>query len=308
MKSSSIGIYQPFYKPALIERLDPGFIALDWLSNPAPALRELALHHYLAVQNVYSKHELTGILSAKFFSKTNLSSQQVYDWIADNPGHDIYLINGGPYIPYANYNGIERNKLLFGSAFESKLRALCGAIGFELPEEFSRQTNADRCACNFWIASSTFWEGWIENVIAPIFELIGSCSQTDEIFVYAKYSAPAPVYELVFIYERLIDYYVAQKKIKAIYFPWNAENILSLNYHPSIKAYLEQMIPLVDRIDAAGQWSESNKAWLRQRYAAVNLGDHNPETLVFDPLDFDLPRFYPTSSVENRAQEKIAAG
>jgi hypothetical protein len=37
---SSIGIYQPFFKASLIERLDRGFIALDWVLNPTPALRE----------------------------------------------------------------------------------------------------------------------------------------------------------------------------------------------------------------------------------------------------------------------------
>ena len=70
----SIGIYQPFFKPALLERLDRGFIALDWLSNPAPALRELAIHRHIAAEKIYSRHQLTGLLSAKFFSKTKLKS------------------------------------------------------------------------------------------------------------------------------------------------------------------------------------------------------------------------------------------
>jgi len=90
----------------------------------------------------------------------------------------------------------------------------------------------------------------------------------------------------------LIDYYVAQKKINAIHYPWNAQSVLSLNYHPSVKAYLEEMIPLVDRIDAKGRWSDSDKAWLRERFAALNLGDATVE-LASDPADFDLPRFYP---------------
>src|SRR5476649_2687741 len=119
---SSIGIYQPFYKRALIERLDPGFIPLDWMSNPAPALRELALHRHIAVNRIYSGHQLTGLLSPKFFSKTRLRSQQVYDWISDNPGHDIYLINEAPYTSYASYNGIERSKINCHPAFESSMR------------------------------------------------------------------------------------------------------------------------------------------------------------------------------------------
>jgi hypothetical protein len=55
---SLIGIYQPFYKPSLIERLDAGFIPLDWMSNPTPALRELALHRYIAEDKLFAKHRL----------------------------------------------------------------------------------------------------------------------------------------------------------------------------------------------------------------------------------------------------------
>jgi hypothetical protein len=297
-----IGIYQPFYKTALIERLDFGFIALDWLSNPTPALRELALHHHIAVQNIYSRHRLTGLLSPKFFAKTKLRSQQVYDWIADNPGHEIYLINGLPYIPYANYNDIERSKINNHPAFESWTRTLCREIGLELPEQFPRQTHANLCACNYWIASPSFWEGWVKQVMAPIFEMIAVHKPTDEIFGYAKHRVRSPVYQLTFIYERLIDYYVAQNKIDAIYYPWTTQRVLSLDYHPSIAAFLEEMIPLVDRIDAAGQWSDRDKIWLRERYAAVRLGTSGDDMLTSDPADFDLPRSYPASSANNQTQ------
>jgi hypothetical protein len=291
----SIGIYQPFYKRALIERLDPGFIPLDWMSNPAPALRELALHRHIAVNRIYAGHQLTGLLSPKFFSKTGLRSQQVYDWISANPGHDIYLINGLPYLPYANYNLIERSTIVHHPSFESWARSLSSEIGLELPGKLPRQTNANLCVCNYWIASARFWEGLASEVIAPIFELIGRRKETDEIFGHHKYPAPSPAYNVTIIYERLMDHYIAQKKINALYYPWNAQSVLSLDrYRPSIKAYLETMIPAVDRIDAAGPWSASDKTWLRKQYAAVNMGDAAYETLFTDPIDFDLPRFYPT--------------
>jgi hypothetical protein len=293
---SSIGIYQPFYKPALIEGLDPGFIALDWLSNPAPALRELALHRHIAVNEICAGHQLTGLLSPKFFAKTGLRSQQVYDWISANPGHDIYLISGLPYLPYTSYNLIERSTMLHHPRFESRFRSLSCEIGLELSREFPRQTNANLCLCNYWIASTTFWEGWVRDIVAPTFELIGRRKETDEIFGHHKYLAPSPVYNLTVLYERLIDHYIARKKINALYYPWNAQSVLSMPYYmPAIRKYLETMIPQIDRIDAAGPWRASDKTWLRQQYAAVSTGgDFASETMVTDPVDFDLPRFYPT--------------
>jgi len=287
----SIGIYQPFYKPALIERLDPGFVSLDWQSNPTPGLRELALHRHIATNRLFARHELTGLFSPKFFSKTGLHSSQVSEWIAKNPGYDIYLISGGCHVPYVHFNGVVRNQMIHSPDFEERMRDLCGKIDFPLPKEFPRQTNLNRSGCNYWVASRDFWENWIADVLGPIVALIDNSRRSAEIFAYARHSAPAPVYILTFIYERLIDYYIEQRKINALYYPWSAQSILSLDYDRSFRAYLEVMIPLVDRIDATGRWSDGDKAWLRERYCA--LSDHK-EMLTTDPMDYDLPRFCPT--------------
>lgn len=292
--NSTIGIYQPFYKPALIPRLDRGFTPLDWLANPAPALRELTLHRHIAVNKLYARHQLTGLLSPKFFSKTRLSSWRVYDWISENPGYDIYLINGMPYIPYANYNLIERSRLLHNPRFEEWVRLVCCEIGLPLPEQLPRQTNANMCACNYWVASSKFWENLLQEVIRPMLELFTVQRQEhDEIRAYHRYSAPTPVHNLTIIYERLLDHYVAHKKVKALYFDWDGQKLLSLDHFtPPIRAYLERMIPIVDRLDRVG-WNSDDITWLRAQYAAVNRGDAADETLVNDATDFDLPRFYP---------------
>jgi len=298
----SVGIYQPFFKRTLVERLDDGFIALDWMENPAPALRELALHRYIAREGKHRKHALTGLFSPKFFAKTNLSSHQVLVWIAANPGYDLYLIGGAPFMPYENYNGIERNKSNITPAFEIHLRSLCEAISFDLPEEFPRQTNRNYCACNYWAGSPGFWEDWHGDVVAPIFDLIERRAGMDGFLGYARYPAQQPVYLLTLIYERLVDFYVSQRKINAIYYPWDAQSMLSMNYHPVIIAYLREMLPLVDQIDARGSWSEAEKSWLRERYAAVTheiradarlRGFNASESLASDPIDFDLPSRYP---------------
>lgn len=290
----SVGIYQPFYKPALIERLDPGFIPLDWLANPAPPLRELEIHRHIAAQQLYQRHELTGLFSPKFFAKTKLRSQEVRDWIANNPGHDVYLINAAPYVPYVNYNFVERGNTVHGAGFESRLRSCCGDIGFDLPEEFSRQTNANQCNCNCWIASAAFWTDWTRDVVAPIFELIAGRPEAWGIGE-SRYVTSSPVARIVYIYERLVDYYVAQKKIDAIYFAWNAPDLLLLNYHPAIKAHMKAVLRRVDRMDAAGRWSDGDRAWLQERYAALDIPNAAQEILSFDPVDYDLPRFYPTA-------------
>jgi hypothetical protein len=300
--TSNIGIYQPFYKSALIERLDEGFLALNWLDNPAPALREFAIHRHFCTEKIYESHCLTGLFSPKFFAKTNLASQRIFVWIEANPGFDLYLIGGAPFMPYENYNGIERNKVNITPDFEDRLRSLCAAISFDLPDEFPRQTNKNYCACNYWVGSRSFWDRWSRDVVGPLSDLFEKRSAASQYFAYANYPAPQPVYLLTFIYERLVDYYVAQKKIHAIYYPWDAHSLLSMDCHPAIKKYLGEMMALVDEIDASGKWSEAQKLWLRERYSAVTreIGAHArlrgynaSETLAADIADFDLPSRYP---------------
>ena len=104
----SIGIYQPLFNEAIREYLDPGFITLDWLHNPSPELRELALHHHILQSRLFERHDLTGLLSPKFFSKTGLTSREVKDWIKQNPGHEIYCFDGRPFGPATRYNTVEQ--------------------------------------------------------------------------------------------------------------------------------------------------------------------------------------------------------
>jgi hypothetical protein len=289
----SVGIYQHFYKPGILDRLDSGFIALDWMSNPLPALRELALHHHIATRQTFLKHRLTGLLSPKFYAKTNLTSAQVYDWIAENPGYEIYLISGSAFRPYTQYYAIERHEISHGPFFERRMRSLCRVIGFDLPECLSRQTNKNICGGNYWIATADFWKRWTSDVIEPIFTLFDRRHEADELFQYCDYAAPTPVYQMVFMYERMMDYYIARHGINALYYPWTAERVLGLEYHPSIRKYLEEIVPEVDRIDARGAWTAEERRWLRERYDAVRLPYTPDETLSADPLDFDLPRRYP---------------
>jgi hypothetical protein len=103
LNTPAIGIYQPFFNEAVRQYLDPGFIALDWLQNPDPPLRELALHRHILQSRLFERHELTGLFSPKFFSKTGLTSSDVKDWINQNPGHEVYCFDGRPYVSYAFY-------------------------------------------------------------------------------------------------------------------------------------------------------------------------------------------------------------
>jgi len=291
--SFSCGIYQPVFMQSLRPYLDPGFLELDWQHNPTPALRELALHEHIYNSGVYFDHDLTGLLSPKFFSKTALTSSEVKEWIARNPGHELYCITGRPFVPYIAYNGIERaqrNRSL--PEFEAKLRRLCAEIGYRLPRELGRQTNRDLLLCNYFVGTRSFWEKWSRDIVLPILEIGRKKSPAfRDIFAPTPYRSPTPVHLVVFFYERILSYYIQTKGIDAAIFPFSHEQILRVGYHPLMLDYLKRTMPWVDEIDRRGAWRKADRARLGLDYAAllekISVVGHEAET--FDPSNFDLP-------------------
>ena len=286
-----IGIYQPLFNEALGEYLDPGFIALDWLHNPSPELRELALHRHILQSRLFERHDVTGVFSPKFFSKTCLASREVKDWINQNPGHEVYCIDGRPFVPYTSYNSIERAALSYPE-FEDAMRRVCRAIGFELPVELGRQTNRQTIHCNFWCASPSFWERWRKEIVLPILGLV----QTDpllasRVFRRTPYRSRTPVYLIVLIYEQIMSFYIQLKGIDAAMFPWTEQRILGLDWLPPMRDYLANNIRWIDEIDRRGRWTSDDRARLADAYTGLlgRVDIRLTGATAFDPNNPDLP-------------------
>ena len=86
-------IFQIYYKPELLQHCDTAFEPLDNTANTRPELREWHVWDQYHEQRMASGLGLWGYVSWKFQEKTGLAGQTVLDWIAANPGHDVYLIN-----------------------------------------------------------------------------------------------------------------------------------------------------------------------------------------------------------------------
>jgi hypothetical protein len=298
----SICIYQPLFNTAVGEYLDPGFTVLDWLHNPAPELREFVLHRHICQSRLFERHDLTGLFSPKFFSKTGLTSREVEHWIKQNPGQEVYCFNGRPFVPYTHYNTVERG-FADDPEFEDVMRDVCRAIGFDLPSELGRQTNRQAVQCNFWCASPGFWERWCREIVSPIFELVqGDAVLARRVFCKTPYRSPIPVFLIVFIYERMMAYYLQVKAIDAAMFPWTAERILGLNWSPLMREYLVRNIPWVDELDRRGQWTTDDRVKLADAYdkllGRANIRSHEAD--VSNPHYYDLPARKPPTEVCKR--------
>jgi hypothetical protein len=288
---SPIGIYQPLFNETIREYLDPGFNTLDWLHNPSPELREIVLHHHIIESRVFERHRLTGIVSPKFFSKTGLTSREVKDWIHQHPGHEVYCIDGRPFVPYTSYNSVERAALTH-PGFEDGMRRVCRTIGFDLPVELGRQTNRETIHCNFWCATPGFWKRWSREIVSPILGLVQSDPLlASTVFCRTPYRSPTPVFLIVFIYERIMGYYIKFKSIDAAMYPWTAERILDVVRISPMKEYLVKNIRWIDELDRRGHWTPDDRARLTEAYGRLleraDLRGHEADS--YDRDNFDLP-------------------
>jgi len=284
-ETSEIGLYQTVFTEAVREYLDPGFIALDWLNNPRPELREIALHHHILHERLFERHRLTGLVSPKFFAKTGLTSSDVERWINENPGHEIYCFDGRPFVPYTNFNGIERGNLCH-PGFGEGLRYVCQKIGFDLPVELGRQSIRQTVHCNYWCATPGFWERWGKDIVFPLLELIENDDHVA--FRNTPYRSRTPVLLIAFIYERLISYYIQMKKIDAAMFPWPEDRILGLVWSPLMRSYLQRNMPWIDEVDRHGHWTQADRERLAEAVKQLSeISGH--EAPAYDPVNFDLP-------------------
>lgn len=284
-------IYQVVLSDAVVPYLDPGFQPLDWRANPEPGLREIAIHAHVAREGLYRGRGLTGVLSAKFHAKTRLVSGDVRSWIADHPGHDIYLISGHPHSPYFAFDSFERGGMLFGADFDGLIRQVCERLGMPVPDGPGRQSNRNLALASYWVATPDFWRAWYRDVIEPILseEVLGA-----ELFarVHAdrKYQPGAPrVYLAPFIYERLVSLYVARHGVRARFWPWSHQEILGLRLARPAKDCLARIMPVIDAIDEASAWTDGNRGLPAREYAAMRASFSGPLFDVQDSADFNLP-------------------
>lgn len=245
---------------------------------------------------LFERSGLTGVLSPKFFAKTGLTSDDVQSWIADNPGYDLYCIDGRPFVPYAYYNAMERAERRHGPHFEQRLRSLAAEIGLELPGGSGRQTSEMAFHCNYWIGTQAFWHAWGRDVVGPIWRLRETASGIARVlFQRASYRSPTPVFLIAFIYERMLSMYLASRTVRHLAYPWTGAQVLRLDYQPAFRAYLEAVVPWVEETDRRLGWTNAQRVRLLSSHEEIRRQPmiEGYEADAFDPFDYDLPRCRP---------------
>ena len=160
--AETLKIFQIYYRDAQIPHLDPLLTPYDnrGVANP---LLEFAVFQTILQQKLAGKARLWGALSWKFSDKTGLSADELFRYLADNPGYDAYYCN-----PFPEFEGIYHNLWQQGETAHPGFLELAQEIfvAADLPREGLNALYPARyfAAANYIIATPQFWRAYIKFV------------------------------------------------------------------------------------------------------------------------------------------------
>lgn len=165
---TELQIFQIFYQPLQQKELDPDFIPYPNLKNPRPDLCE-----YHIFRNEFFKGNcnsgLTGFVSWKFFEKTGLTGKEFQEWIATNPGYDVYFIN--PYPMQKRTLNVWRQGNRRHPNISKIAQSLFSQCGRDVDLLSLSMAEEHVAFCNYWVGAPSFWKKYID-FCEPICEIV----------------------------------------------------------------------------------------------------------------------------------------
>lgn len=243
-------VHQIYYSEQTKEQNDKGFIQLDNLRNERPDWRE-----YWPIRNFLKNNELNeksyyGFFSPKFFSKTGLASNTVYDFIKDSE-NDVCIFS-----PFFDQSAFPIN--IFEQAATQHegiypiLESAFKVINAEVDITSLVMDSTNTIFCNYFVAKKGFWEEWLRccELIFDICEA-NSCELGRNLNGMTNHDGSnAPT--KVFVIERIASFILAtQKNWKISTFDPMLLPPMTFEYHHSPISKYKDKLFLLDALKIA---------------------------------------------------------
>lgn len=231
--------------------------------NPEPELREWQAIERIYRDRLFEEADYTALLSPRFPDKTGLSFARVVSFIAENPGHDVYLFDHGPQFRYYTYNLVEQcDHILpgYGVRFVECFAQVgedvsLATLGRSLPEN---SING-----NGWVGNARFWR----EVIGDAVRLIETLRARPEFwrFMCEPVVHNGFVYPyLPFVFERFVSYWLMTRTGLSVKpFPYDLDYVLARCVRPLEQRFVAGFHDLFNQWDAAGPWSPDRRDFVR---------------------------------------------
>jgi hypothetical protein len=229
--STNTKIFQIYFKPELKVHCDPAFTPLDNTSNPRPELREWDVWDREHKKRMKSKLDYWGYVSWKFKEKTNLTGEQVLNWINANPGYDVYLLN-----PCILNEACFANSWEQGDIYHPNISAIGDTfltkIGYKDVDVRSMVLDRNSTVfANYIVGSRAFWDKFM-----AFTHKLFSEAEKDPAFKHlvfgeglSNYAHDKSLPNFTFLIERLIPTYLELEHVTSIGYKHTPETI-SIKY------------------------------------------------------------------------------
>lgn len=270
--SINMKVFQIYFKSELAAHCDSAFTPLDNTDNPRPELREWDVwnrnHDAILDENL----DYWGFVSWKFKEKTNLTGQQVFDFISNNPGHDVYLFNPCIVNEAVFINSWEQGDMhhhgisTIGQKFLNKL-------GYEDQDLRSILLDRNRTVfANYVVGNRDFWIRFMEFSRQLFTEAEKDPIFKDDVFGAGRsnYAHDKSLPNFTFLIERLIPTFLELEEFDSIGFTYNEHELAHSKYQPYLKdlTVLSDLKVLINRYES----DELYNIWhhLRQKFLQQN--------------------------------------
>ena len=276
--STNTKIFQIYFKPELKVHCDPAFTPLDNTDNPRPELREWYVWDREYKNILKQNLDYWGFVSWKFKEKTNLTGEQVFNFINANPGYDVYLLNPCILNEACFLNSWEQGDIhhpnisAIGNSFLSK-------IGYK--DIDVRYLNIDRnknVFANYIVGSKAFWARFM-----PFTHQIFAEAEKDPEFKHqvfgeglSNYAHDRSLPNFTFLLERLIPTFIELENISSIGFAHTNDTVSPkyVEHFDDIRA-LSDLKVLINRYESDQLYDVWN--FYRHKFLHANQGVLNLE-------------------------------
>ena len=250
-------IHEPLWKPGQT-LIEPCFTPLRLPDNRQANWREFRIFVDFFRRGDHQGAELVGIFSPKFRLKSGLTGEEFLRFSSQQINADVCFVNVFPRMHYTSYNVWMQGEATHPGLTERAQDLLNAAgIGWDLAT-VPRHNQRTLCYGNFWVATPTFWEAFIGNVLDPIARFLEETPHApaaNAVLAPAKYMVEAPY--LPFIIERLFSTFLSlNPQYQTAPYPLAADAAMASCQNEFQRVSLRHLRAAVDDADANGRFDE----------------------------------------------------
>ena len=201
-----IGIYQNYYRVDQLSLLDPDFIPHDNTANENPEYREYWLFMNMYEKGRHLEADFAGMVSQKFYEKTQIRGSEFINFIEQNRGFDVYFINPLPFTinAYAFKNVWHQGEFYHPGLFDF-VQNLLNKLGYGIDLNEIKNSEQTLLFSNFWVGNSYFWDEYMK-FTRPVYDYLrNEMSEAEKAIISKEADRVIKINYTPFIFERMFS-------------------------------------------------------------------------------------------------------